>query len=169
MTADPACCTPQTALDQAMKRPPFVKPTSGIRSGQGQSLRTRWRIVRCFSTRASGSTVSWATSPDAHTVIMRPAHQQQAHTLQLIVAMSERRRSHERRRDDADVRGEHDYSPPAGETPQPTTDEILQQRQPGRYVAGADGTQHVAQPEQPSSSTRSASRKGRQMPLRAKS
>lgn len=52
-------------------------------------------------------------------------------------------------RDDADVRGEHDYVPPRSETPESTTQQILRQRQAGHYAAGADGTQSVPPPEQP--------------------
>ena len=53
------------------------------------------------------------------------------------------RPSHDDARDDADVRGEHEYEAKRTGSSKPTPDEPVQQRRPGHYVAGADGMQDV--------------------------
>jgi hypothetical protein len=49
--------------------------------------------------------------------------------------------------DDADVRGEHDFTPARKGTAEATVEEQLRRRKAGHYAAGADGTQDV-RPEQ---------------------
>lgn len=53
--------------------------------------------------------------------------------------------------DDADARGEHKYGTRRSAPRKITAEDVAQQRQPGHYVAGAEGTQDVAEPtnEQP--------------------
>lgn len=64
-------------------------------------------------------------------------------------------------RDDADVRGEHKYGTGRSAPRKITAEDVAQQRQPGHYVAGAEGTQDVTEPvnEQPESDPQSSSDK----------
>jgi hypothetical protein len=48
------------------------------------------------------------------------------------------------RSDDAEIRGEHNYTQKREDAAAPTAEQIQRQRKEGQYSAGADGTQSVS-------------------------
>jgi hypothetical protein len=67
-----------------------------------------------------------------------------AHDLHSTLNEMAPRRTASQHRNDADVRGEHNYVSSRVDAPETTAEQIIRQRRAGRYVAGAEGTQDIS-------------------------